>query len=283
MTKLLVLAVFASGCLILPTRETSVTIVAEQRDSVAGATGDLELHTHVAADQVHVTAMKVRVCSTDIIQTVDVRHYRGSEVKTAFFSSDYGAPAAAALADAMMAVTGIATGLVSGLVTATIVVASKDTTTRERRWIHGTDYACPVPTRVPVEVTLTSGALLYGVTDPSGVFTASLNGDNVKAVRAEGQPEPERRDVSNTDSPSEDREHRQVHAFTAVRDALRGCGAKYKVSGIVAAQLEIDSDGHVTASPDIGGEEFATCVRDGIAEVRFPPGVTSKVVFPYRL
>jgi hypothetical protein len=157
MATLLALAVLAtvSGCLILPTHETEVRIVGERHDVVTEPVGDLELHAQVTANQLRVTAVKERVCSNDVVQTVEVRRYTSSEVKTPDPSSD----GDVLLLDAMLAVAGIATGLVSGVVTEVIVAASTDTKTREQRRVHGVEYACPVAAVVPIEISLVSGTV----------------------------------------------------------------------------------------------------------------------------
>ena len=279
MARLLALAVLAAapGC-VVPKHQTEIRILAEQPQLVSRPLGDLQLHANVAGDQLSVTASRARVCSHDTIQTVEIHRYVSSEVRT---GNNVPIDPRVVLFAAGLVAAVVVTIAVSGLVTETIIAASKDTRTRELRRVHGDDYDCSVPVATPIEVTLASGSVLHGVTDASGVYTTSLDDEYVKAIRSAEHPTV----IAGLPigSPSERRLRKQQRAFKAVRNALRACGAKYDITGVVHAQLAIDATGHVMASPDLGGEDFATCVQDGLVDVRFPHAAPMKLVFPYKL
>ncbi len=275
-----VLLVLLSGCIIYPKQTMTERLLDTSHDApVAGPVGPLGLRIVLAAPNVEVSATRARSCAETQIQVFEIRKHMETKVEV-LDGGNNGDPRGVVVLAALGMVTGVVSGIVSIAILAADWGGSNQREERRAKYV----YPCPViAADVPIDVTFSTGEVAHGTTDASGKFTTPMSAVGPITVRGPGVDVAAHYTEPEVTTESERRMRSERMGFAAVRDALRVCGKLQHVTGVVNAQLAVDRDGHVTADPDRGGDEFGACVRDGLVAIRFPLGHATKLVFPYKL
>ena len=175
---------------------------------------------------------------------------------------------------------------------------------RRRAHAASLETACPIAApNVTVHVTLATGEVLSGVTDPAGVFahpatTAQLAGvisaqiGDVVVPPPHRPPPPQPPPIDEPiDKPLDkplaktaagpartfDPAQNQA-AFAAMRALVNQCAATHGWGGVVKVRIAIDPAGVAVAESNLGSAAFKTCVRDGASKIGFPASPTGQTL-----
>jgi hypothetical protein len=280
--------------------ETTRSVGAHWLPVKAGLPGPVELYAASAPGMLHITAVRSRRCSQELVGEFEHRRdYEQRDGGGMNLGNDVG-----------LLLIALPVILVVGAVAA--ATAEKPSVKKYEETLDVVRVACPpLAAQVALDVTFPSGTTLHTSTDASGALSLAIPAtepaQGIALFHAPGleqtvgysrdgnvafappsanvvvreAPPPPSPDSAN--SVSEERAVIEQQGFAAVRRALRSCGEREDVHGIVAAQLSIDVEGRVTSNPDRGGPAFTTCVNKALADARFPDGRAQKLVFPYQL
>jgi hypothetical protein len=260
--SLLLVAVFASGCVVLPTTKTTLRNAGTETSALTpGRLTQVTLQSGASRTDVRVHATNTRECHREVYAVTEI-------VKSTHAKMNVDDPRLVALGLVAAPVTLPVSAIITGL----IVASADDETSRTRRRLRTETVACTTDADgVALELQFPSGQIYRGRTDRHGVLALAIPA-----------AEPYTGDVAvrGGDAAAQVHYEQKRPPVTAARDAIERCRAELHVEG-VTVRITIDGRGGATRL-SAASDTFDACVRRNISGVTFPATLrNTTIVLPF--
>ncbi len=260
---LLLLSLLCGGCLVVPAKKTMSRPAGEQLGAETFATArSVELTARNEEASVFVHAIRHGECTRPVFAVTEIT----SERKATFrgVEDPRGALFAFVLAPVTLPVSAIVTGL--------MLAGDDAVTTKQTRPIGTKRYACSEEAEhLAVQLTLPSGAVVYGTTDERG---------DVRIVVPTSEPYSGSVTVAAQGAESTQLAYALPRpAVMTARDAVQECAAASKVVGKLELKLTINERGFPTRLwLSAGNADVNTCVSQRVAGKQFPEKMWGRTI-----
>jgi hypothetical protein len=260
---LLLLSLLCGGCLVVPAKKTTSRPGGEELGAKTFATArSVELTAKADEASIFVHAIRHGECTQPVYAVTEITSERKAKFRGV--EDPRGALFGFLLAPITIPVSALVTGL--------MVAGDDAVTTKQTRPIGTKRFACSEEAEhLAVQVTLPSGAVVYGVTDNSGdarieVPTSEPYSGSVTLAAQGAEPTQLAYSLPRP-------------AVMTARDAVQECAAANKVVGRLELKLTINDRGFPTRLwLSAGNADVNTCVSQRVAGKQFPEKMWGRTI-----